>query len=284
MGQAAAAQCVNVALACAIAEELVRSKRIDVRNPLASNAVDPCMFASRECMEAHRGSEECLVGVVSTTQLVYNSKPTKLGVGCIRSAARKLAKLEIERQAISERVASANYMLLGICKSCSGGYEIDSVWASLVLVVYLCCDPRGRPLLREHTNLTDVDVQTACAFESYGRGEITRRARLRAAQHAEALKQLKKQKKKNSEASSSTAPMPLLSVGDGASDDEFDAETGILIEDDSSSIVNDYDEENVGDPMDAERADQKVLATKRKRASKGFASASTADAHGVLLW
>ena len=31
----------------------------------------------------------------------------------------------------------------------AGGWEIDAVWAAFVLIVYLCCDPRSRPLLAE---------------------------------------------------------------------------------------------------------------------------------------
>ena len=36
--------------------------------------------------------------------------------------------------------------------------------------------------------------------------------------------------------------------------------------------------------LDTERADQKVLATKRKRSNKGYATASTADSHGIMVW
>ena len=136
-----------------------------------------------------------MVVVLSTSQLLYNANPTKLGTESVRSAAKKLAKLELEHEGISERMASANYMLTALCRSVAGGWEIDAVWAAFVLIVYLCCDPRGRPLLKE-TGLTDIDVQTACAFEAYGRGEITRRARLRAAQHEEARKAAEKQSKK----------------------------------------------------------------------------------------
>lgn len=231
-------------------------------------------------------------------------------------------------------MASANYMLAAMCRSVSGGWEIDvritkprtrthllsdgersrhssaphrvfsqACWASFVLIVYLCCDPRGRPLLAE-TGLTDLDVQTACAFEAYGRGEITRRARLRASQEEEARKaseKAAKKRKKDGDPGQSSAPSrPPPPPADNSEDEfepEIDPETGLVIEDDTASIVNDDDGESdddgvpdmalaaaVGDPIDTERADQKVLATKRKRASKGYANASTADAHGVISW
>ena len=175
----------------------------------------------------------------------------------------------------------------------------QACWASFVLVVYLCCDPRGRPLLA-NTGLTDLDVQTACAFEAYGRGEITRRARLRASQEEEARKaaaRAAKKRKKDGDPGSSDAPAPPPPPPP-PKDPEIDPETGLIIEDDTASIVND-DECNdndddsgsemelaaaMNDPIDTQRADQRVLATKRKRASKGYANASTADSWGVVAW
>ena len=177
------------------------------------------------------------------------------------------------------------------------------MWAAFVLIVYLCCDPRGRPLLKE-VGLTDLDVQTACAFEAYGRGEITRRARLRAAQEDEARKaaeKVAKKQKKDGDPGTSSASPPVAEDDDDDDDDELedvDMATGLPIEDDTASIVNDddYDSEAVPDfeaagmidqPVDVlgmEQADQKVLATKRKRSNKGYAQASTADSFGILSW
>ena len=120
-------QCGNVAVSIALAEAMLRAGGVDVRNPLATNAADPCLFADHRWMNE---AEDQMVGVVSTTQLVYNAHPTKLGVGCIMSAAKKLAKSELLTQVISERMASANYMLSAICRSVGGGYEIDVRTAS----------------------------------------------------------------------------------------------------------------------------------------------------------
>ena len=203
-------------------------------------------------------------------------------------------------------MASANYMLSALCRSVAGGWEIDGIWAAFVLIVYLCCDPRGRPLLKD-AGLTDLDVQTACAFEAYGRGEITRRARLRAAQEEEARKSAEKaakKQKKNGGAGGSKDPMdgksPSTENGYEEDDDfnPIDPATGLEIEDDTASIVNDDDYDSDGaldleaaamagqpiDVLDTERQDQKMLATKRKRASKGYATASTADSFSILSW
>ena len=282
MRRAAAAQCGNVAVSIALAEAKLRHRGVDVRNPLATNAVDPCLFADHRWMA---DAEEQLVGVVSTTQLVFNAHPTKLGVGSIMNAARKLARAELERQAISERMGTQSYMLTALCKSVNGGYEIDAAWAAIVLIVYCASDACGRPLLRTvEAQLTDLDVQTACTLEAYGRGEVTRRARLRAGQQAEEeKKQAAKRRKKDSSALPSLAAPAVP-----AKKPEIDEATGLVIEDDAASIVNDDDDEpdegDEDDPLSTERQDQKVLATKRKRASKGNASASTADSHGILSW
>jgi hypothetical protein len=314
----------------ALAESQLREQNVDVLNPLALNAVDPCLFAYDELLKTCNDEDDDFVGVVSTSRLVYNANPSKLGYESIRSAAKKLSRLELEREAISERMASANYMLTAICRSVSGGYEIDesllsieparapcrrmwaltncvtplqACWASFVLIVYLCSDPRGRPLLRE-TNLTDLDVQTACAFEAYGRGEVTRRARLRAQQEEEARKAAESASKKR-RSNAPSLPAPSTAAGNNSDSDEWDAaitfECGAMqVEDDTASIANDDDVDSgdepdlaaaaaVNEPMPdwmaaEENADQKVLATKRKRASKGYANASTADAHGIMVW
>lgn len=342
MGQAAATQCVNVAIATALANSELRRAGVPVRNPIASNAVDPALFAMGGWDSRVTEEDGNMVVVVSTAQMVYNANATKLGTESIRSAAKKLAKMEIDRQALSERMASSNYMLTALCRSVAGGWEIDvrslilephihclsttrhvlttfcalyfsqAVWAAFVLIVYLCCDPRGRPLLRD-TGLTDLDVQTACAFEAYGRGEITRRARLRAAQHEDARKAADKQAKKHKKDGDPGSSDQMLPKSKGKSDEndsehdsdfedddvflEIDPDTGLPIEDDTASIVNDDGDESddgidmeaagmVDQPVDlnTETSDQKVLATKRKRSNKGYATASAADSHGILQW
>ena len=95
VGQAAAAQCVNVAITTAIAEAQLRNRGVTVRCPTASNATDPCLMASTAAwLPTIEDDEDELVAVVSTNQLTYNARPTKLGIESIRSASKKLAKLE----------------------------------------------------------------------------------------------------------------------------------------------------------------------------------------------
>ena len=230
---------------------ILRLEGVSTRNPLGTLAIDPVMLLSTG-IPTDTG---LYVPVISTSELVYNSRPTKLGTGCIRSAAQGLAKREMKDKAISERMSSANFMLDAICRSIGGGYEIDSTWASIVLIVYLSCDPRGRPLLAD-TGLTDLDLQTAYVLESYGRSEITRRARLAETQAQQADGSAKKRARKGKGKAVATEPEP----------EEDDESTTVL------------------SPHSSNNDDQRALATKKRRASRGLASASCSDAHGLIDW
>ena len=172
-------------------------------------------------------------------------------------------------------------MLTSLCKAITapGDTALDSVWAAIVLVVYLCCHPSGRELLRG-TNLTDVDYQTASVFEAYGRAEFTRRARLQTQQaSASAGKGRKKPKSKSEEVK--TEP----DAGTGAKVEEDDLELAGLATDDMilSGVAGgpNGDEDDVFGDIEAQ--ERLVLGTKRKRGAKGCASASTSDSLGVRI-
>ena len=214
---------------------------------MATNAANA---ATLWLMDVKGDSWDQVFALTMSSRLVFNASPTKLGAGCVMTVARKLARAELEDCAISERMGSANYMLEGVCKAIAspGEYQLDAVWASWVLVVYLCCHPEGRVLLRD-TPLTDVDYQTAQAFEMYGRAEITRRARLEAAQQNGGGRKRKSPAVPSQEAVDTVSPNAVMDVVDQIADEE-----------------------------------QKTLATKRKRGAKGCASASTSDSSGMLQW
>ena len=333
MGSCAAVQCVNAAFAMALAKRQCLDNQIDVRNILGSNIVEPALFCDEygeDTEDDEDDNGERYVIVSTTAQMVFNGNPTKLGVESIRSVAKKLAKAELTEEAISVRMGSSNHMLSEICKAVLGGGDMDAVWASCVLIVYLSSDPRGRPLLAA-TELTDLDVQTACVFESYGYGEITRRARLNMSQLADQQKSAKRRKTNDSgvtkadddAGSSSTCPAQSASVDDDEEWDdpclvsppdarllEIDKDTGLSIEEDNASIVNDDEDQQInvmmsndihenmdgvdGSDDDADGdtsslfngdgSDLKVLATKRKRATKGYATGQTADAHSTICF
>ena len=220
---------------------------------MATNAANP---ATLWLMNVKGDAWDQVFALTMSSRLVFNASPTKLGAGCVMTVGRKLARAELEDCAISERMGSANHMLEGVCKAITspGEYQLDAVWASWVLVVYLCCHPEGRVLLRD-TPLTDVDYQTAQAFEMYGRAEITRRARLEAQQQSGGNRKRKSPAGPREEGVDDTVKM--------------DTESPSAVMDIVDQIA---DEE------------QRTLATKRKRGAKGCASASTSDSSGMMVW
>ncbi len=311
---AAAAQVAQVAitLAKALHDVSTASKR---RNPVA-----PCVTSLGELRAMQlrpRASPEAatlqhvVVPIASTSQLVFNAMPAKIGPVSIRSAARQLAAGELSAdQVISDRISSANYMLTAICEAVCGDSEIDAMWAAVVLIVYLTNDPRGRPLLRT-AGLTEVDVYTATVMESYGRAEIVRRERLRMAQQAQQQQQQQPQaqgggrgrgrgrgrggaaRKRAHKDADVYVPAPSPPGWDaGAALDDED-------EDDWEPPVTAGTSLPVPSPMAASVASgstnspaastmdpaDRVMSSKKRRTSKGSASyASANDSYGYMQW
>jgi hypothetical protein len=170
VSQAATAQMLACAVSMARASGRARALGCAVASPLATGAVDPATLWKKALPKRF--------AMTSTSRMPLNALPTKLTGSCIMRCARKLAAAELERFAISELVCQPTPALQAICASVvySDGI-LDPVWSAFVLIVHLLGHPVGRAILKE-TDLTDVDFATAVTFESYGRGEVTRRARL----------------------------------------------------------------------------------------------------------
>ena len=258
--RAAAAQVAAVAVTMACARATAReqhwNRNVDfaVANHMATNAANATTLWR---MEIEGDAWDEVFALTMSSRLIFNASPTKLGSGCVLSAARKLARAELDECAISERMGSSNHMLEGVCRAITspGEYQLDAVWASWTLVVYLTCHPEGRVLLRD-TALTDVDYQTAQAFEMYGRAEITRRARLEAQQQSSVSGRKRK-----------------LSSGPREEGCATDIKQEVAAPTEAMDVVDEMAEE-----------EQRTLATKRKRGAKGCASASTSDSSGMLQW
>ena len=156
--------------------ETKRRLRMDgvfVVNPIAANSVNPCALALANTRSI---DSDVLFSITSTTRLVYNSCPVKISSCSVIGTCTKIARAELSEHLISNAMGTHNHMLRDICRSIVGEMDFDSVWCSWVLIVYLCSNPRGRDILRA-TSLTDVDIQSAIAFERYGSEEIRKRAR-----------------------------------------------------------------------------------------------------------
>ena len=172
------------ALTMAQTRYLMRKSGVVVINPLATNSVNLCGLALLDTSSIDTDTFFC---VTSTARLVYNSNPVKLSSVSVLSVGIELSRRELDHYYISNAMGTHNHMLVDICKSILGENDMDGVWCSWVLVNYLCSHPRGRDILKA-TGLTDVDVQSAIAFERYGGEEIRRRVRQRKSAQTEAGK------------------------------------------------------------------------------------------------
>lgn len=157
---------------------LMRKAGMLVVNQIATNSANLCALALCDTSNIDDSTYFC---ITSTARLVYNSCPVKVSSTSVLSAAMHLAKGEKDDFLVSNAVGTRSNVLMDICESILGDKDMDAVWCSWVLVNYLCSHPRGRDLLKE-SGLTDVDVQSAIAFERYGGEEIRRRARQRKSQ------------------------------------------------------------------------------------------------------
>jgi hypothetical protein len=171
--RAAAAQVVSSALVMAEARFRLRKSGCMVVNPIATNSVNPCALALADLSGI---SDDTFFGITSTVRLVYNSSPVKLSSVSLLTSCIGLARRELDECIVSNAMGTRNHMLVDICKSIVGECSLDPVWCAWVLVVYLSSNPRGRDILRA-SGLTDLDVQSAIAFDRYGGEEIRRRAR-----------------------------------------------------------------------------------------------------------
>jgi len=146
-----------------------------VVNPIATNSVNLCALALSDTSGIDESSYFC---ITSTARLVYNSCAIKTSSVSVLSACMDIARRELDEFYVSNALGTRSNVLIDACKSILGEKDLDAVWCSWVLVNYLCSHPRGRDLLQQ-AGLTDVDIQSAIAFERYGGEEIRRRARQR---------------------------------------------------------------------------------------------------------
>ena len=178
IGQAAASQLCATALAMAHGRRLMRNAGMSVVNPMATNAVNLCGLALTDVSGVRKDKFFC---ITSTNELVYNSCPVKLSAVSVISVCTELARRELDSFYISNAMGTRTSALVDMCDSITRKNDLDAVWCSWILVNYLCSHPRGRDLLRG-SGLTDVDIQSAIAFERYGGEEIGKRVRQRNSQ------------------------------------------------------------------------------------------------------
>ena len=74
----------------------------------------------------------------------FQRQSSETGIWVHKRDVQKLAELELSRELISSKWAP-QHMIRHVCAAIqSEGYVTDPLWASIVLIVYLCCESRAR--------------------------------------------------------------------------------------------------------------------------------------------
>lgn len=286
IGMAAAAQCANAQLTLGLAEMRMRDSGLRVVNPLGTTCVSPsrlCFLSEEQRARLLSADPETtFLPVVTTTELLYNACPVKMGTSCIRSAANEIARRELSENLVSGALYY-DPMITSICKSVGGGYEIDAIWAAVVLIVFLTFDPRGRRILAE-TKLTDVDLQIAFTLETYGKAEITHRVHLLQQQQRDAQAEQASSRKRRADEEEKEEKKE--EKGEDDDDDETTEAASASSSSSSSSPAS------VPCPLGAlveetENDEMRMLGSKRRRTGKSThrsACASTSESYALLSW
>jgi hypothetical protein len=155
------------ATACLVALGVARGGTTDPR----------ATHASRSPLQILAGVHSAFV-VPSTAATLSLALVTRLAPSSLLATCKRIATDELERQEISSRIRQDGAASLQkLCERIVADESGDLAWASFALVSYLSLEARGRELLATYP-ITDLDYAVAESFLSYGRSEITRRARL----------------------------------------------------------------------------------------------------------
>ena len=140
---------------------------------------DPTSSTARSSPEILRGTTspgETFV-MTSTSRLLSHAIPTRITKHDFQQLMRHFAQDELVRGTIRQRVPQQSSALRSICSKITDSNDDINVWSSWILLVYLLSDPRLRSMVQS-SQISDLDASVAHMMESYGRTEITRRARL----------------------------------------------------------------------------------------------------------
>ena len=172
--QAEAAQAVSVCLALSFATAAawaITGQRPS--NPACSSAVSPLdLFSTTDDSWKKR------VFVMTTSaNLLMNALPARISSYNFLEEIKIIARKEQEEGLISRSIPQSTLSLKLLCNKVRDTQAGVSIWAAWAILVFLTLEARGRKILKQ-TNITDLDLAIATCFQSYGRTEVTRRARL----------------------------------------------------------------------------------------------------------
>jgi len=142
-------------------------------DPRSTGALSPAALLGPQLPEVF------VVGSTATSLAL--ALPTRLSPASLLETMKTIAQKELTERMISLRIRQETTHLQEVCERIVQNTHGDLVWASFALLSYLSNEARGREILREYP-VSDLDVSVCETLLTYGRSEITRRARLSEAQ------------------------------------------------------------------------------------------------------
>ena len=177
LAAAASSQAVSVAIALGAARRIALDAHgVKPDDPRATIALDTSLLVD-DTRIRHASLNQKVFIVATSARLISHALPTRLSQHSFLESMKEFARGELETGMIRQRVPQQVDALRSICNAVVDNTEGTSVWAAWVLLVHMLSDARLRRLIRSSA-ITDMDAATAALFQSYARGEITRRARM----------------------------------------------------------------------------------------------------------
>ena len=178
LSAAASSQAVSVAIALGAARRIaVDATGVKPDDPRATIALDTATLVDDNTRTRHASLNEKVFIVATSARLLPHALPTRLAQHSFLESMKEFARGELEMGMIRQRVPQQVDALRSVCNAVVDNTEGTSVWAAWVLLCHMLSDARLRRLIRSSA-ITDMDAATAALFQSYARGEITRRARM----------------------------------------------------------------------------------------------------------
>ena len=178
LAAAASSQSVSVAIALGAARRIaLDGYGVRTDDPRATIAIDTASLVAEDRGRNEAIQEEGVFLVATTARLLPHALPTRVAQHSFLNSMREFARGELEMGMLRQRVPQQVDALRSVCNAVVDSTEGTSVWAAWVLLCHMLSDPRLRRLVQA-SPISDMDAATAAVFQTYARGEITRRARM----------------------------------------------------------------------------------------------------------
>jgi len=178
LAAASSSQSVSVAIALGAARRIALDAHgVHTDDPRATIAIDTGSLVAEDRGRNEAVHEDTVFLVATTARLLPHALPTRVAQHSFLNSMREFARGELEMGMLRQRVPQQVDALRSVCNAVVDSTEGTSVWAAWVLLCHMLSDPRLRRLVQA-SPISDMDAATAAVFQTYARGEITRRARM----------------------------------------------------------------------------------------------------------